>query len=244
MILERLALNQNYSKDYYTRDTQATPDWPIDAPPLDWPVADHREAQGAFKQLITRAAPFRLLLVRGVSDTGKSHLTKQFFRNALKMPDINCARFDFKGASDMDNELRSFAKQLKISQPTPATKVTDQLSQIVVSLEKDQRPTLLVFDTFEQAGEAERWVEKDLLFSVIRASWLRIIIVGQRVPAKHGESWEDSSNLIELQPPTPQEWFEFGKQYKPGITLDFVLQAYEYIDGKSSYLAGLLGPKR
>ena len=87
-------------------------------------------------------------------------------------------------------------------------------------------------------------MEKDLLFSVIRASWLRIIIVGQRVPAKHGESWEDSSNLIELQPPTPQEWFEFGKQYKPGITLDFVLQAYEYIDGKSSYLAGLLGPKR
>jgi hypothetical protein len=61
LIAERLALKEGYPKDYYTRDTPAGPDWPAVAPPLDWPVADHSEAQRAFAQLITRAAPFRLL---------------------------------------------------------------------------------------------------------------------------------------------------------------------------------------
>lgn len=244
LVSERLALNEGRPKHYYTRDTQAGPDWPVDAPPLDWPVADHREAQGAFAQLITRAAPFRLLLIRGISDTGKSHLTKQFLRNALKMPDITCARFDFKGSSDMDAELHAFAERLEVSLPTPGTGVTSQLAHVFASLRKTARPTLLIFDTFELAGEAERWVKENLLLSVIRAPWVRIIIVGQRVPTKHGESWDGiSSDLIELRPPTAQEWFEFGKTHKPGLTLDFVRQAHEIAGGQSAVLAQLLGPR-
>ena len=244
VILERLAFNEGHPKDYYTRDAQAGLDWPIDAPPLDWPVADHREAQGTFARLITRGSPFRLLLIRGISDTGKSHLTKQFLRNALKMPDITCGRFDFKGSSDMDAELRAFAERLEVSPPTPSTGVIGQLAHVFASLKKAARPTLLIFDTFELAGEAERWVKENLLLSVIRAPWLRVLIVGQRVPAKHGEAWEGiSSDLIELRPPTPQEWFEFGKPNKPGLTLEFVRQAHEISDGKSAVLAQLLGPR-
>jgi len=67
LILERIALNEEHPKDYYTRDTPAGPDWPDVAPQLDWPVADHTEARRAFAQLITQDAPFRILPIRGVS---------------------------------------------------------------------------------------------------------------------------------------------------------------------------------
>jgi hypothetical protein len=73
---------------------------------------------------------------------------------------------------------------------------------------------------------------------------LRIIIVGQRVPAKQGESWQGiSSDLIELRPPTPEQWFAFGKPHKPALTLEFVRQVHEYSGGRSTTLAQICGPK-
>src|SRR5262249_17022317 len=119
LILQRLAVNEGNSKDYYTRDaptrphcpatppslhSPARPDWPEIAPSLDWPVADHSEAQRAFAQLITQATPFRILLIHGSSETGKSHLSKQCLRNSFKIQGLSRGRFDFKGSSDMDNE--------------------------------------------------------------------------------------------------------------------------------------------
>jgi TIR domain len=246
LITERLALNEGYPKDYYTRDTPAGPDWPAVAPPLDWPVADHSEAQRAFAQLITRTAPFRLLPIQGVSETGKSHLTKQFLRNALKIPDLTCGRFDFKGSSDMDTELRAFAERLDVPTPTPGTGVTRQLAQIFASVKKAVRPTLLIFDTFELAGEAERWVKDNLLLDVIRAPWLRVIIVGQRVPTPYGEPWADvSPQPIVLHPPTPEEWFAYGKSYKtsPKFTLALVRDLHACVNGKSSIIAQVCGPE-
>jgi len=244
LITDRLSLNQGHPKDYYTRNTQATLDWPPDAPTLDWPVANHSEAQDAFSQLIIQAAPFRLLFIKGFSGTGKSHLTKQFLRHSLNLPSVVCARFDFNGSADMDAELQAFAERLDVSPPPPNTGITAQLSHVLASLKNVARPTLLIFDTFEQASESERWIRENLLLSVIRAPWLRVIIVGQRVPAKHGEPWEGiCSDLIELRSPTPQEWFDFGKRYKAGITLDFVRQVHECAGGQSTIMAQLLGPR-
>ena len=246
LITERLALNEGYPKDYYTRGTPARPDWPAVAPPLDWLVADHSEAQRAFAQLITRAVPFRLLLIHGISETGKSHLTKQFLRNALKMPHLTCGRFDFKGSSDMDAELRAFAERLDVPTPTSSTGVSRQLAQIFASVKKAARPTLLIFDTFELAGEAERWVKDNLLLAVIRAPWLRVIIVGQRVPKSYGEPWAGvSSQAIELRPPTPEEWFTYGKSHKtsPEFTYEWVHALCALAFGKSSIIAQLCGPE-
>jgi hypothetical protein len=242
LILQRLAVNEGNSKDYYTRDAPAGPDWPEVAPSLDWPVADHSEAQHAFAQLITRASPFRILLIQGISETGKSHLSKQFLGNSFKIQGLSRGRFDFKGSSDMDIELRDFAERLKVKVPAAGTGVSAQLANIFASLEATARPTLLIFDTFELAGEAERWVKENLLLSVISASWLRVIIVGQRVPARSGEPWAGvSSPPIELRPPTAEEWFEYGRLHKPDLTLEFVRQAHSYSRGKSSVLNQLVG---
>jgi TIR domain len=243
LILQRLAINEGNPKDYYTRDAPAGPDWPEVAPSLDWPVADHSEARRAFAQLITRAAPFRILPIQGISETGKSHLSKQFLGNSFKIQGLSRGRFDFKGSSDMDTELRDFAERLKVKVPAAGTGVSAQLANIFASLEATARATLLIFDTFELAGEAERWVKENLLLSVISAPWLRVIIVGQRVPLRLGEPWTGvSSPLIELRPPTAEEWFEYGQPHRPGLTLEFVRQAHKFSGGKSSVLNQLVGP--
>jgi hypothetical protein len=243
LILERLAVNEGNPRDHYTRNAPADPDWPEVAPSLDWPVADHSEARGAFERLITRAAPFRILPIHGSSETGKSHLSKQFLGNSFKIDGLSRGRFDFKGSSDMDAELRGFAERLKVKMPAPGTGVSAQLANIFASLEATARPTLLIFDTFELAGEAERWVKENLLLSVITARWLRVIIVGQRVPARLGEPWARiSSPPIELRPPTPEEWFAYGQPHKPTLTLEFVRQAHQFAGGKSSLLNQLVGP--
>jgi len=243
LIFERLALNEGRPRDHYTSDAPKSSGWPSNAPSLDWPVADHSAAQHAFGQLVTQAAPFRVLLIHGSSETGKSHLTKQFLGNSFKIIGLTRGRFDFKGSSDMDAELRAFAERLKVKVPTPGAGVGAQLANILASLEATARPTLLIFDTFELAGEAERWMKENLLLSVIGAPWLRVIIVGQRVPARHGEPWAGvSSPPIELHPPSPEEWFEYGKPHRPGLTFEFVRQVHEYSGGKSAVLDQLLGP--
>lgn len=243
LIFERLAINEGYPKDYYTAAAEQRPDWPEIAPPLDWPVADHSTAYDAFAKLITRAAAFRLLSIHGESETGKSHLTKQFLRNALNIPDLTCGRFDFKGSSDMDGALRAFAERLEAPPPKPGTPVSAQLGELFASVKKAARPTLLIFDTFEQAGDADRWVKENFLLAIVRAPWLRVIIVGQRVPKSHGEPWAGvSSPPVELRPPTPQEWFDYSQPHKPGVTLEFVHQAHAFCGGKSALLAALLGP--
>jgi hypothetical protein len=245
LIQERLAINEGRPRDFYMQPAGAGPDWPAVAPALDWPVADHTEARRAFAELITRAAPFRVLPIHGVSETGKSLLTKQFLRNALKIPDLVCGRYDFKGSSDMDAELRAFAERLEVPAPTPGGSASTQLAQIFGAVKKAARPTLLIFDTFELAGEAERWMKENLLLSVISAAWLRVIVVGQRIAKPHGEPWAGvSAEPVELRPPTPEEWFAYGQAHNPSpqFTIEFVRSAHTFAKGKSSVLAQLCGP--
>jgi hypothetical protein len=145
----------------------------------------------------------------------------------------------------MDAELRTFAERLEVPTPTPGTGVSSQLASVFACLKKSARPTLLIFDTFELAGEAERWLKENLLLSAVRTPWLRIILVGQRVPNKHGEAWAGiSSDPVELRAPTPEEWFDFGKPHhdSPEFTLELVRSLHATVKGKSSVLAQVCGP--
>jgi len=220
-------------------------DWPDEPPLLNWPMADHVEAREAFRRLLSREASFRFLPIRGPSEVGKTHITKQMRYNALRMTDLAVGRFDLKGATGMANELQAFAGHLEIGAPPVDLPLSQRLSRILDALKQRARPTLLVFDTYESGFEAQDWVESQLLPTLIRAAWLRVVVVGQRVPAHAGAMLGAvSSPLIELQPPSPKEWFDFGKQHKPDITEEFVLQAYQLCGGKAGVLAALVGPSR
>ena len=217
--------------------------WPETPPPLDWPMADHTGAREAFGRLLTCKAPWRYLPIRGPSETGKSHITRQMLANALRMPDLACGRFDFKGTTDMDAEVRAFVQYLDVTPPTSGSRLNERLTHILTALKRRARPALLVFDTFEAAGETKDWAEKELLPSLIRSTWLRVVIAGQCVPTDAGAVWKSVARTqLQLAVPPPADWFDYGKQHRPDLTLVDVETACRLASHKASLLAQLLGP--
>jgi hypothetical protein len=240
LILKRLFLIR---PDLRKSDPNA-PDWPENPPLLHWPMADHSEARKAFERLLTRTAPWRFLPICGPSQTGKSHISRQMLSNALSVPNLACGRFDFKGTTDMDTELRAFVQELGISLPTSG-RLNERLSHILEGLKQRTQPTLLVFDTYEAAGEAEDWVEKQLLPSLIRATWLRVVITGQRVPKSSDVIWETVTCLpIILTPPPAPDWFAYSKRHRSDLTLADVETVCRVVGDNVATLAQLFGPQK
>lgn len=217
--------------------------WPEMQTPLLWPMADHSGVREAFARLLDREVSWRFLPIRGPTETGKSHITRQMLANALRIPSLACGRFDFKGTTGMDAEVRAFVQDLGVPLPPAKPQLNERLGHILDGLKQRGRPAFLVFDTYEAAGEAQDWVEKQLLPSLIRATWLRVVIAGQRVPASHGAVWASVARVtLQLVPPPPADWFEYGKQHRPGLTLAEVETACRLASNKASLLAQLLGP--
>jgi len=222
---------------------QAVGDWPGTAPPITWVMADHDKVREAFAQLITADAPFRYLPVQGGSELGKSDMTKQLLGNALRCRGLACGRFDFKGTIDVESEFQRFVQNLGVPPPPAAGTLTQRFSAFLGSLVNRGRAALLIFDTFEAAGDIFRWADEHLLVTLIRAPWLRVVIVGQKVPGKGGKSWDaEASPTLVLRAPTPEQWLVFSKPFKPGVDLEFVKKVYEVVDGKPAVLAQVLGP--
>ena len=217
--------------------------WPSDVPVLQWPMADHGEARMAFAKLLCEASPERVLLVEGASETGKSHMSKQMFRNAMGLPGIVSGRFDFKGTTNIGIEIEAFSAPLGIEPPSGQT-LYERLARIFTELRRRAQPTLLVFDTYEAAGDAKAWIESVLLQHVVPARWLRIIITGQSVPSRVGSIWESVAAKITLQLPGPEDWFAYGQVNRGNdIDLELVKRVHQLCNGKPSLLASLLGPR-
>jgi hypothetical protein len=244
LIIARLRL---IIPDLKTTSGNASPatSWPDTPPSLVWPMADHSRVKDAFGSLLTRAAPWTLLPIRGSSETGKSHITKQMLANVLPLPGIACGRFDFKGTTDVEAEMNSFVQFLQVVVPEAKTTsgLNDRFGQLLAALKERAAPALLIFDTYEAAGDAQEWVDKQLLPNILRCPWLRVVIAGQRVPDANGATWlSKSRSPLELKPPPPEDWLEYGRPHKPDVTLEFVRQAHEFCGGSPSCLAQLLGP--
>ncbi|MBK7676287.1 MAG: TIR domain-containing protein [Candidatus Accumulibacter sp.] len=219
------------------------PAWPDKAPPLSWPMADHSGARAAFAELLTAGVPWRLLRICGISETGKSHITRQMLANVLAIPDIACGRFDFKGTTDMAREVGAFVQELGVSVPATSLRLHEGLDQIVAALRQRARPTLLIFDTYEMAGETQEWVEKSLLQGLMRATWLRVVIAGQRVPEPSGAVWATVARpTVQLELPQPADWYDYSRLHRPELKLEQVETACDLARGKASLLAKLLGP--
>jgi hypothetical protein len=197
----------------------------------------------AFGSLLTRAAPWRFLPLCGPSETGKSHITRQMLANALRVPNLACGRFDFKGTTDMEAELGAFVQDLGVPLPPASARLNERLALILNALKERASAALLIFDTYEAAGGAQDWVQKQLLPSLIRATWLRVVIAGQSVPPCAGAIWEaDASPIIALKTPPPADWLAYGRQHRPDLTLADVETACRLASNKASLLGQLLGP--
>jgi hypothetical protein len=212
--------------------------WPEMPSPMVWPMADHSSVREAFVSLLHRQAAWRFLPIVGSSETGKTHITGQMLANALRTSGLACGRLDFKGGgTGMDAELRAFVQFLDVPLPPANVPLNERLGHILDALKKRARPTLVVFDTYESAGEAQDWVEKQLLPCLIRALWLRVVVAGQHVPEPAGAVWASAARQpLRLVPPPPADWLEYSKEHHPDLTLDKV----EYLCGLARNKAGLL----
>ena len=164
-------------------------------------------------------------------------------RNASLLPGVVAGRFDFKGATSISMEIEAFAGPLGI-EPPPGQTLNERLAGIFTELRRRAHPTLLVFDTYEAAGEAKDWVEGFLLPYLVPARWLRVVIVGQSVPTRAGSTWESvAAKTLTLQLPGPEDWLAYARANRgETIDLEFVTVAHQMAEGKSSVLASLLGP--
>ncbi len=240
LIIDRLSLV--YSIDAPQPSVEGG--WPQEAPEMHWPLADHTAVRQAFASLVTRDALNRLLTIRGESETGKSTVSRQMQRNTLAIPALDCGRFDFKGGvTGSEAELTMFADALHVAKPT-GDNLNERLSSVLAALRARAKPTVLVFDTYEASGTARDWIEGGLLPSLIRSPWLRVVILGQSVPARGPAVWD--ATHIDLQRPTPDDWYQFLKISRPDsptLTLEFVTTLYDLTNGAPTNLVGLLGPR-
>lgn len=240
------AVAQNVSCQQTSQEAPTQDSWPEIGASFTFRVANHREPQEAFRRLLQAEPPYQMLLIQGDSCTGKTHLSNQFLTVALDLAGLRCGRFDFKGSADMDMEINSLADQLEMLPPASGSLVS-RFAELLLKLKSDPCPTLLIFDTFEVAGEAEDWVRKSLLLAMMRLPWLRLVFCGQRTLATTGEPWETrSSRLIRLNQPTPEEWLAFGIVNQPDLTLENITWAYDCFRGqknKASLIAQMLSVK-
>lgn len=218
--------------------------WPEQCAALTWPVADHRQVREAFGALLTRDTRHRILLIRGPSEVGKSYLLRQMEGNVLPWPGVALGRLDFKGTTQIDEAVRIFVQALEVGAPAPDPRLPAALSRILDQLKNRQRPTLLLLDTYEAAGpDARDWVRQQLLPTVVRAPWLRVVIAGQQVPEVTGATWASAAApLLELKAPAADDWFEWCRTYRPEVTADEVEVVCRVAASRPGLLAALLGP--
>jgi len=222
------------------------PEWPRQLPAFRWPLANHAQVQAAFRDLLMRTSPARLLPVQGGPETGKSSLAGQMERNVAELlPDLRCGRFDFKGTIDRRIEIEAFAHSLDVA-VSGSLGGSEQLNGVLGQLLKTPRPTLLIFDTYEDAGDAKMWIERAFFPQLLRTEWLRVVVLGQQLPSAHGGVWESmAASPIRLEIPDAQAWYEYGRRLNPDadFDLDFVMTAHRLSNGKPTTLKSLLGPR-
>jgi hypothetical protein len=99
---------------------------------------------------------------------------------------------------------------------------------------------------YEDAGDAQMWIERVFLPKLLRVEWLRVVVLGRQVPSGHGGVWESvTAAPIRLELPDAEAWFEYGRRLRPDadIDLDFVVRAHRLTQGRPTTLASLLGPR-
>jgi len=223
--------------------TGSSVDWPQAVPNWRWPLANHEDARRAYATLVTRGSTYQILAIQGESETGKTHLTRQFFTDGnRRLPGCACGRFDFKGTANLSASLSEFVTHLEVPLPAANVTLTEGFNSVLRNLDIQKRPTILIFDTYEFAGEADRWMREVLLTSLHKKPWLRVVLAGKSVPERVGQIWEEDSVTIRVKTPSAADWHAWGIANKRNVTLSFVEELHEQCQGRSSLLSSVMGP--
>ena len=219
--------------------------WLESPPEIPWPFADNFSLRDAFETMLTRASPYRVLLVNGESERGKTIATKQLLSSAIALEWLRCGRLEFKGTNELEGEIPPFVLHLRVSEPKKG-KLLRRLKQVFNDLNMQKRPTLLIFDAYETCdSRTGYWLENVVLVETARADWLRVIIAGQKTPKKTEYlPWEPYSCSIHLDQPTCEDWIEFVRRLQKKVKIELLRMAYEHKEGSPRFMNDLCSARK
>jgi hypothetical protein len=249
LILQRLALNEDKPKDYYTKSAIAdsppllssTPSFPSTPPEISWPLADGLEVRRAVEGVLCAESEHRIVLVRGESGRGKTQACRVLGQLGMQFEWLRCGRLDLKGTSELGPAVHNFITDLRAEKhlPTsPSGGALDRISGLIAALDRASQPTLLVFDTFEAGGEFSRWVEDRVFPAVKQHEWLRVVVAGQEVPAFAAATCRVPALPVTLKCIPVVDWIEFGQRYKKDLPQHEVETLYKVAGDNHTLMQG------
>lgn len=212
-----------------------------------WTIADHRPVLKQMELLLSEDPPFRVLQLTGGSGTGKTTLTRLLESATAPLKSLASARLDFKGGCGIDGELSTFAETLGLPRPSSEADLAGKLAQILIQLKSSTTPTLLIFDTFEMAGSAGRWLSGQLVPLLLRSPAIQVLIAGaSTLDLEAPPPKKMLAPLMQLKKPTAQDWLKYWEHHRggsPEVTLSHAKMMHRLAAGQSALLAQLLGPR-
>jgi hypothetical protein len=187
--------------------------WPVADPVYIWPLADRKPEFALFEKMITGQSKRRILLLQGLTNTGKTACISELLAYAKHLK-IAGTSLDFKGTPSLNDlfdmlrlDLGSGILRRAIHASGPA-----RFIELISDLQQLTAPLVLVFDTYQQASaEAQLWLEDKFLPRLDRAPGVVTIIGGQTVPPH--DRYAALTELRVLEPiKRVQDWLEYTRR--------------------------------
>jgi len=150
---------------------------------------------------------------------GKSILIDEFRSYAARaLGGDSVVVLDFKGNPDRETALDILTLELGSRLPNFASS-RGQLADLRRDLRALTNPTLLLFDTYEQASiEAKNLVENLILPELRSAAALRVVVAGQSVPEHRRAHWADLVRVFKFGPiQDVKHWLKYAGRRYPNV---------------------------
>jgi hypothetical protein len=215
LILERLVLNGG-NKALSSSAVALPTSFPSTPPEISWPLADGFAVRDAVKKVLCAQSKHRIVLLEGHSGHGKSAICHVLRDLRWHFKWLRCGRFELKGGADVGRALDDFIVDLQATAHLPASAYTapyQRANALFAALDRSPQPTLLVFDTFEEAGDFGVWVEERVLFEVINRDWLRVVVAGRRLPTVAMPCSSFAAPPVKVDRLAMHDWLEYGRRF-------------------------------
>ena len=225
-----------------------------DSPTIQWPaplhdyvspLADRKDEFALFEQIVTGKIAKRILLLRGVSNTGKTVLLTEWLSYAKELK-LHTASLDFKGCPSLDELFEALRLDLgsQILRESHGASGAARFYQFISDLQHLLSPLVLFFDTYQEASlDSQKWIEGQLLSRLDKAPAVVAVIGGQQVPAYDKHGWRVMVEARDLRPiQTVEDWLEYSERrwQNPNVNEDHVKALTLATGGNPGQLSALL----
>jgi hypothetical protein len=217
--------------------SQPTPiSWPAPLPYPSHQLADRVNEFRLFESIITGRSYQRILLLKGLSNSGKTALLSELFKLA-KFLGLDHAKLDFKGCPTLDEIFDILALDVRpgvLPSFQSALGTARKKTALLRDLQTLHAPFVLGFDTFQEASkDSWDWIDSQLLGRAERFPGFVAVLSGQILPNPSPHIWGGLAAFCELPPiRSEDDWHHYVCEVlgRTGITFQH-LQMLMHVTG-------------